>query len=274
MISILLAVYNGEKYLEEQLNSLMVQTYQDFKVIIRDDLSNDSTVALIKEYQMRFPNKIEILEDNLGNLRSSKSFMQLLSCSGDCEYVMFCDQDDIWLPNKIELSLNEIKSLEKTKVSIPLLVFSDLTVVNEKLNIIQESFWRYQSLIPKSAFNWKKLLAQNVITGCTIIMNANAKQVCLPFNLPHMLHDQWIGVNVAKYGKVGFLPEQTILYRQHENNVAGAYRFGFQYILTKFLHLNSTLSQLKVASNYFEGVTFMELLYYKIKINISRMIKK
>lgn len=274
MISILLAVYNGEKYLEAQLNSLMAQTYQNFRIIIRDDLSSDSTVNLIEKFRVNFPNKIELLQDDLGNLRSSKSFMQLLAQSGDSEYIMFCDQDDIWLPNKIELSVEKIKSLEKVENNIPLLVFSDLTVVNDHLNVIQKSFWEYQKLILEDVSNWKKLLAQNIITGCTIIMNAKAKEVSLPFSLPHMIHDQWIGVNVAKHGIIDYLPVQTILYRQHENNVAGAHRFGFQYLFTKLLHLNNIFYQLKTVSHYFEEVTFIELLYYKLKINVKRMIKK
>ncbi len=273
MINILLAVYNGEKYLEAQLNSLMSQTYQEFKVIVRDDLSSDSTVKIIEKYQKEFPNKIELLSDDLGNLRSSKCFMQLLSQSGNGEYIMFCDQDDIWLPNKIELSLNKIKSLEKVEGNIPLLVFSDLSVVNDQLCIFQKSFWQYQKLSPEYATDWKKLLAQNVITGCTIIMNSKAKEVSLPFHLPYMIHDQWIGVNVAKHGKIDYLPAQTILYRQHDHNVAGAHRFGFKYIMSKVLHVNRVISQLKLASDYFKGVTLIELLYYKFKINILRMMK-
>jgi hypothetical protein len=202
------------------------------------------------------------------------SFMQLLKQSEDSEYIMFCDQDDIWSPNKVELSLDKIRILEGREGDIPLLVFTDLSVVNNQLDIIQKSFWEYQKLNPEYSVYWKEILAQNVITGCTIIMNKRATEVSLPFELPHMIHDQWIGANVAKYGIIDYLPIQTILYRQHGANVAGAHRFGFQYILQKLLKVNTVISQLKTTAQYFEEVTVMELLYYKCKINLKRFIRR
>jgi glycosyltransferase involved in cell wall biosynthesis len=274
MIDILLTTYNGEKYLNEQFDSLLNQTVQNFKIIIRDDGCTDRTIDIIKEYKIKYPKQIELIEDNLGNLRSSKSFMKLLEYS-TAEYIMFCDQDDIWLPNKIEVSFNKILELERNDgKDISLLVFTDLTVVDEKLSIAQESFWKYQKLNPKISKNWKKLLAQNVITGCTIIMNKRAKEVSLPFKLEIMIHDQWIGVNVAKYGKINYLEEQTILYRQHGSNVAGAHSYGYKYIAYKILKIKKLFRYFNQASKYFNEISFLELLFYKINLNISRIIRK
>ena len=93
LISIITVVYNGEKYLEEQLDSLFSQTFQDFTIIIRDDKSTDGTIDIIKEYEILYPEKIILIEDNLGNLRSSKSFMELLKYSKN-EYIMFCFNEE------------------------------------------------------------------------------------------------------------------------------------------------------------------------------------
>ena len=274
-ITILLSSYNGEKYLKEQLDSLFAQTYKNFQIIVRDDGSTDKTKYILNEYEKNYPNKVQIIEDGIGNLGSSKSFMKLLEYSSDCEYVMFCDQDDVWLPEKIEMSINKIKELEvESNKNIPLLVFTDLTVVDEKLNIINKSYWNYQKLIPSITNDWKKLLSQNVITGCTIIMNKKAKEVCLPFTLEMMIHDQWIGVNVSKYGKIGYLNEQTILYRQHGNNVEGAHNYGIKYVLNKLMKLQNNFAYFKAASNHFKDITIFKLTVNKIFININRLIRK
>jgi len=272
MISILLATYNGEKYLKEQLDSLFYQTYQDFKILVRDDGSKDSTVNIIREYEKVYPSKIKLIQDDYGNMGSSKSFMMLLQYC-DSEYIMFCDQDDVWLPNKIELSLQKIQELQKASVKdIPLLVFTDLHVVDESLKIIENSFWKYQKLIPKTAKNWKKLVAQNVITGCTIIINKKAKEVSLPLVIDMMIHDQWIGVNVAKYGKIEYIDKQTILYRQHGSNVAGAHSYGLKYISNKLIQTKKILNYFQKASKYFKEISILEIIFYKIQTNISRLV--
>lgn len=273
MINILLATYNGEKYLKEQFDSLFTQTYQDFKILVRDDGSNDKTIEIIKEYEIKYPNKFELIEDDLGNLGSSKSFMKLLEHS-DNDYLMFCDQDDVWLPNKIETSLQKLKELEKEHgKDIPLLVFTDLQVVDVNLNILEKSFWSYQKLIPNISKDWKKLLAQNVITGCTIIMNKKAKEVSLPFTLKIMIHDQWIGVNVSKYGKIGYINEQTIFYRQHGKNVAGAHNYGFKYLKNKIQDIKNIINYQVKASKYFVEISMIQLMALKIIINIKRLLK-
>lgn len=273
-VDILLATYNGEKYLKEQIDSLLSQTYQDFKILVRDDNSKDSTINIIQEYEKAYPEKIKLIQDDFGNLGSSKSFMKLLECS-DSEYIMFCDQDDVWMPNKIELSLQKMIELEnESKIDIPLLVFTDLHVVDESLKIIENSFWKYQKLIPKTAKDWKKLVAQNVITGCTIMMNKKAKEVSLPFVLDMMIHDQWIGVNVAKYGKIEYIDKQTIFYRQHGNNVAGAHNYGLKYISSKLMQIKKILNYFQQASSYFKEISILEIIFYKIQINISRLVTK
>lgn len=270
MINILLSTYNGEKYLSEQLNSLFKQTIQNFILLVRDDGSTDRTIDIIKDYQMKYPSRIMLVEDSLGNLGSSRSFMKLLEYSNS-EYIMFCDQDDVWLPHKIELSLNKMKDLENIySKNVPLLIFTDLVVVNDKLNIISESFWRYQKLDPQISRDWRKLLAQNVITGCTIMINKKAKEVSLPYLVETMMYDHWIGVNVAKYGKVDWINRPTVLYRQHSSNVAGAHKYGIKYIIKKLIKIQRIFDYFLEASKYFEEVRFIELILSKAIINFRR----
>ncbi|MDQ1244436.1 MAG: hypothetical protein QG565_776 [Campylobacterota bacterium] len=273
-ICILLSTYNGEKYLGEQLDSLFAQTYENFEILVRDDGSNDKTMEIIKSFQDRYPSQIKILKDSFGNIGSAYSFMRLLEGSNS-EYFMFCDQDDVWMKDKIKHSVQKMQELEeKYAKDIPLMVFSDLRVVDEKLNTVDMSFWHYQKLSPEISKNQKKLLAQNVITGCTVMINKEAKYVSLPFAVDTMMHDHWIGVNVAKYGKIAWLPEQTVLYRQHSANVAGAHRFGVVYVAQKMLNLINIFKKQKRVVKHFKNVTIFELIFWKIQINIKRLLER
>lgn len=270
-ITILLATYNGERYLEEQLDSLFAQTYKNFEILVRDDGSSDKTMKIVESFQDIYPSQIKILNDGFGNISSAHSFMRLLEES-DGEYFMFCDQDDVWMKDKIKHSVQKMQELEmQYGKTMPLLVFSDLRVVDEKLGMIDTSFWHYQKLDPDISADWKRLLAQNVITGCTVIINKEAKSVSLPFVLYDMMHDHWIGVNVAKYGRVDWLSEQTVLYRQHSTNVAGAHRFGVGYIMHKILSFVKIIKKQKKATEYFNDVTIFKLIFLKIQINMKRI---
>lgn len=272
-IIILLSTYNGSQYLPELLASLEVQSNQNWKLLVRDDGSTDKTIQIIESFQLHYPNKIRLIRDHGANLGCSKSFMKLLEYA-DSEYIMFCDQDDVWLSDKIEKSLAKIQELEYYYDSdTPLLVFTDMKIADRDLNIIHDSFWHYQRLDSDITKDWKKLLAQNVITGCTIIMNQAAKKVSLPFALEEMLHDHWIGVNVAKYGKIDYIDAPTLLYRQHCANVEGAHSFTYLYIIQKIKNIKIPIKKLYQSASFFKEVSFIELLAYKLKINIERLLK-
>ena len=266
-IIILLSTYNGEKYLNQQLDSIFSQTYKNFEIIARDDGSQDKTVKILHSYNIT-------IIDSKNNLGAKDSFEFLLDYAiqnSNSDYFMFCDQDDIWLPNKIESSLAEIKELEKVYgKEFPLLVFTDMKVVDKDLKVENDSFWKHQKLNPNISNDWQKLLAQNVITGCTMIFNRASAQISLPFSLHDMLHDHWIGVNVSKYGKVVHLDIPTVLYRQHGNNVEGAHRYGWVYVAHKLNNLGLPIKKLYRYANYFE-VSFVKLLFYKLIINLKRL---
>lgn len=272
-IAILLTLYNGEMYLREQIDSIFRQTHPHWKLYIRDDGSYDNSMQIIKDYQLLYPNKIEILQDYFGNIGSTKSFMLLLD-SADSQYFMFCDQDDVWLPDKIKLSLAKMEELEKSYgKDTPLLVFTDMMVVDSNLKVIHNSFWQYQKLNPNITKDWRKLLAQNVITGCAIIINQAAKKVSLPLALDGVMHDQWIGVNVAKHGKIGYIRTVTLLYRQHTANAEGAHQFQYQYIAYKLKNIKTLIQKLHRAASFFREATLIKLLLYKVQSNLERLFK-
>lgn len=230
-VDILMATYNGENYLKEQLESILRQSHQDFFIFICDDHSTDGTQIIINQFLKKYPHKVFQLftEDKLG----AKGNFSFLMQHAKSPYVMFSDQDDIWLENKIEQTLLEMKRLEKAHGKIkPLLVHTDLQVVDQNLNILGKSFWKYVNL---KALNFNKLnhfLMQNAVTGCTIMMNKPLCQLSFPVPEVSLMHDWWIALVASSFGRIGILNQQTILYRQHSSNTLGAKKFGtFNYFI-------------------------------------------
>ena len=269
MIDILMTTYNGSQFIAEQIDSILAQDHSDFRLIIRDDSSSDNTVELIRRYKT--DSRVCLLEDDLGNLGASSSFMQLIKES-NAPFFMLSDQDDIWLKDKISRSLEKICSMaQRFGAHMPMLVFTDLTVTDANARPTYESFWKHQKLDPALSKNWKKLLAQNVVTGSTIIANDSVKPLILPYPLKEMLYDHWIAVNVAKHGRVGYLPIQTVLYRQHGTNVEGARKAGLRYGLRKAPGLLGSIRLYRKLAGFFGDVSVSKLIFYKITINLKRI---
>jgi glycosyltransferase involved in cell wall biosynthesis len=269
-VSILLSTYNGEDYLDSLLESLLFQEFTNFIVYIRDDFSEDNTLNIVNHYCTRFPNKFRLIKDNLGNLGVSKSFMQILS-SVESDYYLFCDQDDVWLPNKISSLYNFTLRINPYTLNIPFLLFTDLKVVDSELNIIHNSYWTYQSIFPKISKSWKNLIAQNVGTGCTMLFNNPAKMISLPFVLDKMYHDHWLMVNAAKYGNIFYLKDTNILYRQHLSNKIGASGSIFYYfkkIPTIFNYFNF----LFYVKSHFPEINCSKLIFYKLFHTLKRIL--
>jgi glycosyltransferase involved in cell wall biosynthesis len=232
-VDILLATYNGGKYLEEQINSIFNQNYINWKLLIRDDLSQDKTLEIIAKYKNKFPEKIKIINNYNTRLKVSHNFASLLENSSS-DYIMFCDQDDVWLPNKVEITLNKMYEIEKMYGKDKcLLVHTDLKVVDRNLNLISNSFWKYQNLNPKQGNSLKRLLVQNVITGCTMTINKPLKNLSLPIPQEAIMHDWWIALVAATFGHVAYVEMPTILYRQHYQNDIGARKWGLDYIISR-----------------------------------------
>lgn len=273
MIDILMSTYNGSRYINEQIDSIIGQTFSDFRLMIRDDGSTDATRDIIREYTIN-DERVSLIEDDLGNLGAARSFMQMLEIS-TAPFIMFADQDDVWLANKIEKSFEKISEMKAAHGDdLPLLVFTDLKVVDEALNEIDASMWRYQRLDPDISADWRTLLAQNVITGCTIIANRAAVMAALPFTLTEMLHDHWFAVNTARLGRIKYLKEATVLYRQHSVNIAGSINYDAGYAVSKMLSPRDRYAFYQKAAAHFGDISAFQLAVRKVRVNLRRLLKK
>jgi glycosyltransferase involved in cell wall biosynthesis len=221
MIDILLATYNGGRYLKEQLDSLLRQTEQDFCVLIQDDGSRDDTPEILKDYAEAHPEKIRLVAGAAHEKSPKGNFMSLL-CESTSEYVMFSDQDDVWDEDKIELTIRTMLDGErKHGEACPLLVHTDLRVSDADLRTIAPSFWRYQKLDGDPKLS--RVLAQNSITGCTMMVNRTLAELLIKAPAEYMLmHDWWAALCAASMGHILKVDKPTICYRQHGKNQLGA----------------------------------------------------
>lgn len=238
MVAVLLAVYNGERYLKQQIDSILNQSYTNVKIIIRDDGSTDNSTDIIKDYCKNYPEKIILLEGKPTG-SAAKNFAELLkTCDDSFDYIMFCDQDDVWLLDKIEKTLAAMKSAEGESTEIPVLVHTDLKVADCNLNVINESFFKFQKLNQKE-ISLPKLLVKNYVTGCTVMINKALRQRCVAIPYGCIMHDWWLALTAELFGKLICLPQPTILYRQHENNQVGAAEsYGLSLIKAKLKTMN------------------------------------
>lgn len=219
-IDILMAVRNGEKYIAEQIDSILNQTFQDFRLIIRDNSSTDNTPAIIEEYVKKYPGKVQAVHDDVDCTASfTKNFMQLLTYA-EADYVMFTDSDDYWLPYKIQVSLWHMKELERKNPGLPALVFSGLQVVDENLQSM-DICSQYITGVPEYR-NFTNLLLSNVVSGCTSILNRAlySKSKGYIEDMP-FAHDSFFGAMASGCGVLEHIPAAMILYRQHGHNASG-----------------------------------------------------
>lgn len=242
-VDILLSTYNGSKYLRELIDSIINQTYPNWQLIIRDDGSSDDTINIIQDFIKQLPEKIIYIEDQYNNLGPSQSFSKLMEYSS-ANYLMFCDQDDVWLENKIEITITEMLVLEAKYPNRPFLVHTDLTVVDRELNIISNSFWSYQKLNPKLK-NLNNVLIQNIVTGCTIMINKRLKELAQPIPKDAIIHDWWIALVASIHSGIYEIKTPLILYRQHNENNIGAKKYNLYYFINKYRKLHEPSDTIK-----------------------------
>lgn len=239
LVQVLLSTYNGESYIVEQLKSISLQTHENISVLIRDDGSIDDTLQLIEDFSKSCETPIQVLRSE--NCGSSLSFYQLLSYS-HAEYVMFCDQDDVWLPDKVE---NTLKLIDNSISTTPQGVFTDLTVTDENLNVLSSSLlFDVQKMNPKFLLkNPIRMIAQNPVAGCTLLLNSAARQTILNYGkVPEgLIHDHWFSSIVSLNGTLHFLEESTLLYRQHGNNQVGKVAVNTSYLISKIFGVKNTI---------------------------------
>ncbi|MBC7389199.1 MAG: glycosyltransferase family 2 protein [Opitutaceae bacterium] len=231
LISIALACYNGEKFLAEQLNSIFNQTYKNLEVIASVDLSTDSTIEILENYSKLYNLKIVHNHAEKGVLSNFQN--ALIHTSG--KYIAFADQDDVWFPDKIEKSLELIVNIEKSVANpIPILVFSDLKVVDQQLNVLHDSYLISKGLNPDNIL-LQQLMIENVATGCTILINNHLKDLVKNFPKGIAMHDVFMAMTASAFGRIGYLPTPTLYYRQHGSNVVGLSEKSFNSSLSTTL---------------------------------------
>lgn len=265
-IAILLSTYNGGKYLEDQLCSLESQSAEKFHIYIRDDGSNDNTKEIILKFIQRYKN-CTLLESN-NNLGAANSFMEML-LQVKADYYMFCDQDDIWLKDKIMNSYNYLKAIEDKKGIIPLLVFTDAKVVDANLNTISDSFIKTSGIRTDFINNKGYVLIKNISPGCTYIFNRKLRDQAISYNSNLPMHDWWLVLKAIKTGEIHYFETSDILYRQHDHNVIGVQENNLKLILNKFININKTLklqfSQYSFLKNEDLIDNYATYMYYKVK---------
>lgn len=204
-VAVLISSYNGEKYLKEQLDSILRQTYQNIEIVIRDDGSKDETAEIIKSYQKEHDNIILQEGENLGFL---KSFFKLLEFE-NADYFAFCDQDDVWLENKIELAVQALNQADDTK---PNMVFGNSDYYDETMHLIGKGE-------NHKTFSFKNSLYECVAQGMTMTINNEARKTILA-NIPEkcLFHDWWTYMICSGMGNVLYNDETIVKYRRLPKN--------------------------------------------------------
>lgn len=217
MIDIVIATYNPSVYLLEQIDSILSQEAINkiARIIIVDDNSVDTNYLKLA---IKKDSRIEFYKNESGINGAKNNFSYGLSLTS-ADFVMTCDQDDVWLPNKVGLSLNTIMELDK---NYPCLVSTDVTVVDRELSIIHDSFLIYKGVkLPQDA-QPNKILYRNIFPGCSMIFNRKLLDIALPIPDEAIMHDWWLISVASLIGQASYCLQPTMLYRQHDSNCIGA----------------------------------------------------
>lgn len=231
-ILILLAAYKGGRFIRPMVDSILAQDTGGWRLILSDD--GEDTAPILQEYADRYPDRITHYRSGRCFGSAQKHFMHLLDHFGSqTDYVMFCDQDDVWHPDKVRLT-RELMERTETDPGQPVLVHTDLRVVDGSLTELDPSFLHYSGL-DGHCLALHQLLLQNVVTGCTVMINrALARLACRPQAEEAMqMHDWWLALLAAAAGKAAFLDQPTMDYRQHGGNVVGASGTGLSVLWGK-----------------------------------------
>ena len=213
-IAVLMSTYNGEDYLAQQIESIQKQSYEDWRLFIRDDGSSDDTVKIIEEYQKK-DRRIQLInQEHIKNIGVVRSFFELLE-NVDADFYMFSDQDDYWLPDKIKVTLEEML---KYNFDLPNCVYTNLQIVDKNLN-------GEERLLKRNWQSFTNVLFTNNVYGCTMMINNSLKGMVNFKQIDYQriyMHDWWLALIAAEFGNLRFIEKATILYRQHGGNQVGA----------------------------------------------------
>ena len=229
MHCVILCTYNGEKYLEKQIKSIMEQDREDFCLLYSDDGSTDSTKAILQSLQEKYGRRMRAFPRPMHSGSPAKHFLSILSAlakgeveTDNLEYIFLADQDDEWFPDKLSKTISVIKEEErKYGESLPILCHTDCSLVNSRGELLAKSYRRYQKL-PGASYRFSRLLLQNHVTGASLGINKALLQYCKEIPAEVKMHDHWLALLANCFGEIQYLPYASYAYRQHGENVLGA----------------------------------------------------
>ncbi|WP_196801289.1 glycosyltransferase family 2 protein [Bordetella sp. FB-8] len=283
-IFILMACYNGARYLEEQIRSIQGQRFANWRLIARDDGSKDDTVEIIERFA-RMDSRIALFQDDYGNLGPIGNFSALIAhaLQENAGYVFLADQDDRWHADKLGLMLAGMFELERQASGKPCLVHCDLAVVDAQLNVTAPSFTKHVGLVPAEA-SLGILLRQNQVTGCACLVNRQALELAYPVPPAVFMHDWWLALLCAATGKIGYIAQSLVDYRQHGNNVMGAvsywrrlfrlltsldrWRFQAQTVKRGIRQAGAVLDRIKTSGQSFHPAAMEQLSIYATILDV------
>lgn len=220
---ILLAVYNGSPFLARQLDSILAQQNVQWQLMIRDDASQDETEKIISGFS-RHNHRISLLKGSTknGGAKANFSFLMAEAVQIPHGYFAFSDQDDVWAANKLSEQLEVMRRVEPQCPGMPVLIHSDLEVVDASLHSIAPSLMQYQDIKHEASNPLNVLLAQNFVTGCTMVFNRPLLDIALPIPDEALMHDWWLALCASACGKIEYIDKPLVKYRQHGSNEVGA----------------------------------------------------
>lgn len=270
-----MSVYNGGKYLKEQIDSIICQTYDNWTLYIHDDGSIDNSVSIIQKYCS--DDKRIVLYNNLEeHLGPALAFMKMVE-EIDSTLYMFCDQDDVWLKDKIRITYERYCLIGQAKTK-PVVIHTDVSVVDEELNVMASSYWKDINMNPDKINRYEYLCVSCYTNGNTMLFNSKAKSLCFPMINNIIMHDKYVSSRVLKNnGVVVAIHEPLVLYRQHGSNVCGFTVGKENKVLTKLKNIsvviNSNIHGYRSLKDYEFG-NFIKYLYYKFLLEWHMHVKK
>ncbi|BCW36375.1 glycosyl transferase [Arthrobacter sp. StoSoilA2] len=219
-VEVLLATRDSGQFLGELLDSLVCQSFRDFHLVVSDDCSRDNTLAILEEAAPRFAHPLRIIRRTAPSGSAAANFAGMLALA-QADYVFLADHDDVWLPEKIARGLARMRALEAEEGrETPILLHGDLTPVDAALQVITPSFWAFKAIAPSYGARLNTALMHPTVTGCTVVMNRAlvARTGIIPPGA--VMHDWWINLVAAAFGRVAWDPDPQILYRIHGGNAS------------------------------------------------------
>jgi glycosyltransferase involved in cell wall biosynthesis len=224
-LEIAMAVYGGEKggYLEQQLETLFAQTNQDWTLLVRDDASPDQTLEILRAWRTRYPGRIVIIdEDRPNRLGVCGNFSSVLAASS-APYVMLCDHDDLWYPDKVERAVAAMQRLEaEFGTQTPLLSHTDLRPVDGNLNVTAPSFWGLFGFSPKRSRSFGCVCLNAIVTGPSTIINRALIKKAGHIPPEAVYQDRWLEMTATAFGHIEARNEFSMDYRRHTANASAA----------------------------------------------------